>query len=63
MSLREFHIVFITASILLSLGFAAWGFVQYNPFHGFYAGAAVLSLITAFGLMGYGLWFIKKTKA
>ena len=64
MSLKEFHIVFITASVLLSLGFAWWGFTQYNQLHGrIYVGTFSLSLIAAFGLMAYEVWFIKKTRA
>ena len=64
MSLKEFHIVFITASVLLLLGFAAWGLIQYRELQGaLYAAAAVLSSVAAFGLMMYEVYFIKKTRA
>ncbi len=33
MSLKTFHIVFITASILLCLGFGAWELRSYLNFH------------------------------
>ena len=64
MSLKEFHIVFITASILLSLGFACWAFVQYAHIHNpLYAGISVLSFAAAIGLVGYEIRFIQKTKS
>ena len=62
-SLKEFHIVFITASILLSLGFATWGFVQYNELHDMiYVGASLLSVMAAMGLVIYEIFFIRKIK-
>jgi len=64
MSLKDFHIVFITASVLLSLGFSYWGFVQYRELHGsLYAGGGILSLVAAIGLVGYEIRFIRKTKS
>lgn len=30
MSLKAFHIVFITASVLLAFGFAAWAWVNFS---------------------------------
>ena len=64
MSLKEFHVVFITASILLSLGCAYWAAVQYNQFHGkIYMGACLLSVIAAIGLGMYEVYFIQKTRA
>ena len=30
MSLKAFHIVFVIASVLVSLSFSAWGFYQYS---------------------------------
>jgi len=63
MSLKEFHIVFITASILLSLGFATWGFIQYNELHdALYLGASVLSIGAAGGLVIYEISFVRKIK-
>jgi len=64
MSLKEFHVVFITASVLLFLGFSYWGVVQYHQFHGtIFIGASIVSLIAAIGLTLYEVRFIKKTKA
>ena len=63
-SLKEFHIVFITASVLLSLGVATWGLVQYNQLHGrFYVETFILSSIAAVGLTIYEVYFVKKMKA
>ena len=62
-SLKEFHIVFITTSVLLSLGFAYWGLTQYNELHSSrYVGTCILSLIAAIGLTIYEVAFIKKMK-
>ena len=64
MSLKEFHLVFITASVFLSLGFSYWGLVQYKELHGgIYAGTSILSLMAAIGLVIYEGYFIKKTRA
>ena len=57
MSLKEFHVVFITASVLLSAGFAWWGIVQSRPLW------AVLSVVAAVGLGMYEVYFMKKTRA
>ena len=63
-SLKEFHLVFITVSIFLALGFAYWGFAQYNQLGGgVYIGASILSFIAALGLVIYEIRFIRKTKA
>ena len=57
MSLKTFHVVFITASVLLSLGVAYWGAVQNYPLY------SVLSVAGAVGLVGYEIYFIQKTKS
>jgi len=63
MSLKAFHIVFVTLSALLAVWFSVWSFGQYS------AGAGTLYLV--FGLCGailvvalivYGFWFLKKMK-
>ena len=64
MSLKEFHIVFITASVLLCLGFSYWGFVQYQKLHAsLYAGGGFLSSVAAIGLVMYEIRFIRKTRS
>ena len=63
-SLKEFHVVFITASVLLTMGFATWGFAQYQERHGgIYVGAFLLSLVAAVGLVCYEVYFVKKVKS
>jgi len=60
MSLKAFHVVFVTASVLLAFGFAAWCFGA-EPEAGAgrrVAGAA--SVLAGFGLVGYEAWFLKK---
>jgi len=64
MSLKDFHIVFITASVLLALGCAAWGFVQYQRLQEtVYLAALILSSFAAVGLTGYEVYFFKKMRA
>ncbi|MCF7763453.1 MAG: hypothetical protein K9N62_07245 [Verrucomicrobia bacterium] len=60
MSLKAFHLIFISASLLLSLGFGIWAFTMY-----FTAGGevnlimALGSLVTAASLMAYEKRFLR----
>lgn len=63
MSLKAFHIIFILASLALSVGFGAWGVIHYQ------ATAQASFLIMGIGsflagvvLMWYGPWFLRKYK-
>jgi hypothetical protein len=57
MSLKAFHIFFITLSVLLATGCAVWGFViSSEPIFG-YASAAV-----AIALVIYGISFVRKAR-
>jgi hypothetical protein len=63
MSLRFFHIVFITLSTLLSFGFAVWLYENYRA----QASAAellgaIISGALGVGLIAYGVWFFKKSR-
>ena len=63
MSLRIFHIVFIVASVVLSLFVALWGireFAQDRSTSGLTLG--LLFLVTAVGLMIYGKKAFTKLK-
>ena len=63
MSLKAFHLVFITAAILLSFGFGVW--LAKNFFSTGGAGnliAALLSFAAGIGLIVYEYFFLKKTK-
>ncbi len=57
MSLKAFHIVFVTAATLLAAGTAVWGFGQGTTWLG--VGAAVAAL----ALPVYGWWFLGKMRS
>jgi hypothetical protein len=63
MSLKAFHVVFISASVLLAFGFAAWCLGGSPPAAG---GerllAALVSAAVGLGLAGYEVWFLKKMR-
>jgi hypothetical protein len=62
MSLKAFHVVFVTASALLAFGFAAWCF-EAEPAAGagrLFAGAAAVA--AGIGLGFYEAWFLKKMR-
>jgi len=64
MSLKTFHVVFITLSTLLAVGF---GFSSYHDYqmHGggtLSVSLAVAGFVAALGLVTYGVWFLKKLK-
>ena len=63
MSLKGFHIVFITFSTLLALG-GAWLCLRVNQIGGGsgYLVGAVICLFAAIALVIYGVWFYKKMK-
>ena len=56
MSLKAFHVLFISASVLLALGLGAWCL----PAHPVAAAAAVA---VALALVAYETWFLKKTRS
>lgn len=63
MSLKAFHILFIGLSTVLALGFAAWCFMEYKSEDNWaFALAGGLSVITAAGLVLYGIRFARKLK-
>jgi hypothetical protein len=63
MSLKAFHIVFITASVLLAFGCAAWSMVNYAD-----AGRAVDLIfgvgsgLTGIALIVYGRYVLRKLR-
>lgn len=63
LSLRSFHVVFIVASILLSLGVGAWGAQQYlqqSSSQGL--GVAVIFFLTGILLSLYAVRYFGKLK-
>lgn len=63
MSLKAFHIIFVLLSTLLSVGFAMWAVGQYLDEDATgYLVVAFAALVVAAGLVGYGVWFLRKLK-
>ncbi len=63
MSLKAFHIVFVTASVLLAFGVSARAFVNYSELHrGIDLSAGIGSLVAGVGLLVYGRYFLRKLK-
>ncbi len=63
MSLKWFHVLFITLSFALAVGVGIWGLRSYSM-----GGArseliiGVLSLMTAVVIVVYGRWFLRKAE-
>lgn len=63
MSLRAFHLLFITLSVVMTAFFAAWATSQYAAGHDLsYAVAGVTSLAGGAALAVYGAAFRRKTR-
>ena len=63
MSLKAFHIVFVTASVLLAFGLAAWAFVNYAETRRTNdLAAGIGSAVAGLGLLVYGRYFLRKLK-
>jgi hypothetical protein len=56
MSLKAFHLVFVTLLTTLSFGFAAWAFISGRLL----LGAA--GIVAAIAVIFYGFYFLKKLK-
>lgn len=63
MSLKGFHLVFITITTLLSFGIGVWclWINSLGPSTGYVIGA-VCSFVAALALLVYGCWFWRKMK-
>jgi hypothetical protein len=62
MSLKNFHIIFITLAVLCTFGFAAWATLVPWVDAGI-RGLGLFSAVLGVFLMGYGAWFWKKSRA
>ena len=61
MSLKTFHIAFVTVSTLLSAGFGLWCVSLFSADSAWpYAAAGISSFTAAGGLVYYGYRFLKK---
>jgi ABC-type Mn2+/Zn2+ transport system permease subunit len=62
-SLRAFHLLFITLSVILTAFFATWALGQYSAAHdASYVVVAAGSLAAGLGLVLYGAQFQRKTR-
>jgi hypothetical protein len=64
MSLKSFHVVFISASALLAFFFAVWCLAAPagEPLDGGHLAAATVSALVGIGLCFYEAWFLRKMK-
>jgi len=56
MSLKAFHLIFVTLLTALLFGCAAWGFAAGRPFLG------AFSVVVGILVIIYGIYFLKKLK-
>jgi hypothetical protein len=65
MSLKAFHVIFITAAVALAFGFAWWMLAAYRSPEGVKSDLiyGVSSLVVGVGLIAYELVFLKKLKS
>jgi high-affinity Fe2+/Pb2+ permease len=59
MSLKAFHVLFVTVATLLTLGFGVWSLRVGDAS---YLSLGVISMAVAAGLVIYGVWFLRKMK-
>jgi len=59
-SLKSFHILFITMASLLAFGFGAWALSP--QLAASYRALGVVSLVLGAGLIVYGVWFLRKIR-
>ena len=62
MSLRSVHIVFITLATLLSAWAGVWCVFSSAGIEGGFQAMGIGLLALALGLIGYGVWFVRKTR-
>lgn len=63
MSLRAFHLFFITLSVVLAAFAAAWSIGEYRTVHdAAYVVGGALSIVSGIGLALYGAAFQRKTR-
>jgi hypothetical protein len=56
MSLKAFHLIFVTLLTTLSFGFSAWAFIAGQVIFG------ALGIVAAILVIIYGIYFLKKLK-
>lgn len=63
MSLKAFHLLFISLAILLVIGFGVWSLVNYSSSNALLdLSVGIVSLLAAMGLIAYETWFLRRLK-
>ena len=63
MSLKSFHIVFVTCAVLFSAWFGYWALQDFQTSgDGLMLTLCLSSFLAAGGLVIYGVWFLKKLR-
>ncbi|MBB5353811.1 hypothetical protein HNR46_004074 [Haloferula luteola] len=62
MSLRAFHIVFVTVSTLMFVFLAIWSFVIAVEKSGLVTGLGILGVVGSLGMPVYGVYFYRKAR-
>ena len=63
MSLKGFHVLFVCAAVLLSIGVGMWSLQQQRQGHaGDWLVWAIGSFAVAVALVAYEVWFLRKTR-
>ena len=63
MSLKAFHVLFVTICAMLSMVVGTWALDQHSAGGGaLYMGFAAMSFVAAGGFLVYGAWFRRKLK-
>lgn len=63
MSLKAFHIFFLTVSLVASLFIGFWSLREWRESgEGVYLGLGLLSFATLIAIIPYGIWFLRKLK-
>ncbi|MFN7140310.1 MAG: hypothetical protein ACK4UN_13320 [Limisphaerales bacterium] len=63
MSLKAFHIIFVTAATLLAFGFGAWALHSYTVSRSVLdLVMGILAVVMGVGMIWYGKYFLRKLK-
>lgn len=63
MSLKAFHLIFVTASVAVSAFMGVWSFLQYRASgSAMHLGFTIASAVAVVALLVYGRYFLRKLK-
>ncbi len=63
MSLKGFHIFFISIAVLFCLGFSAWAFYGAGNWTQQMRTPGIVTAVLGLVVFAYGVWFVKKKAA